>query len=672
METFDQESIKWFREQVKNYKKQQEQYLKYAEKLQLVLEKGVKEIAPVSIIETRAKTVSSFADKLLRKKDLYFKKGEPYTDLCGGRVITYTQDKIKQICEFIEKNFEVEWDYCIAPDERLEPDKFGYRSIHYIVKFEKKAMTFSNNETIDIPEELHGLRAEIQIRSILEHAWAVFSHEMSYKNDFNIPQKWERELASVAALLESADTMFSKIQQGLSTYANSYGAYLNEDQIKERIKMYKIILEYDPHNYLLAHSIARLAKYLGQWDEVVRMLYNFKDSEYQPLLRDLGTALYKKNKENPDYAEYKEGQSLLEMVSSSTYPDPDACCSLAGSYKNQEEDEKAYEYYRKAYEIAPYDPYALGNYLEYEMTRCRDISLVRPMRPVIEKAQQRCREHIEVGINLPWAYYDLGKFFMLLEKPYDALNTYAKAVQLSTDSWMIETSLKTLEKNENALNSFVGFEWACSLLLLGLVFKSPSKMSILNLDAKFKRCTQSITSPVLIIAGGCDASVESWIKTYTQFLKEALLDFKGTVISGGTTAGVSGLAGDLQDYYPGSIKTIGYAPNSNDVEIDERYSEVCFTGDNNFSPLEPLQYWADILRQGIKPSDVKVVGINGGMLAGAEFRIALAFGARVGLISGSGREADKLLIDKEWNNANNLFGISFDDEVALKSFLSYK
>ncbi len=670
METFDQKTIKWFRDQIENYKEQQDLYLSYAEKLQLVLEKEIKDIAPVSIIETRTKTISSFADKLLRKKDLYLKNGEPYTDLCGGRVITYTQDKIKPICEFIENKFDVDWDYCIAPDERLEPDKFGYRSIHYIVKFKQKTMTFSSNETIEIPEELHGLRAEIQIRSILEHAWAVFSHEMSYKNEFNIPQKWERELASVAALLESADAMFSKIQQGLSTYASSYGAYLNEDQIEEKIKMYKIILEYDPHNYLLAHAIARLAKYLGQWDEVVRVLYNFKDSKYQPLLRDLGTALYKKNKDNPGHAEYKEGQRLLKMVSSSPYSDPDASCSLAGSYKNQEEDEKAYEFYRRAYEIDPYDPYALGNYLEYEMTRCRDVSLVRPMRPVIEKAQQRCREHIEVGINLPWAYFDLGKFFMLLEKPFDAFNAYAKAVHLSTHSWMIETSLKTLEKNEDFLNSLVGFEWACRLLLLGIVVKFPSKMSTFNLDTKFKHYSQAIMPPVLIITGGCDANVEDRIRTYTKFLKEALSDFEGTVISGGTTAGVSGLAGVLQEYYPGRIKTIGYAPNSKDAEIDERYSEVYYTGGDDFSPLEPLQYWADILQQGVRPSDVKVVGVNGGLLAGAEFRMALAFGARLGLISGSGREADRLLMDTEWNNLDNLYSFSFYDQTAFKAFLS--
>jgi len=670
METFDQKTIKWFRDQIENYKEQQDLYLSYAEKLQLVLEKEIKDIAPVSIIETRTKTISSFADKLLRKKDLYLKNGEPYTDLCGGRVITYTQDKIKPICEFIENKFDVDWDYCIAPDERLEPDKFGYRSIHYIVKFKQKTMTFSSNETIEIPEELHGLRAEIQIRSILEHAWAVFSHEMSYKNEFNIPQKWERELASVAALLESADAMFSKIQQGLSTYASSYGAYLNEDQIEEKIKMYKIILEYDPHNYLLAHAIARLAKYLGQWDEVVRVLYNFKDSKYQPLLRDLGTALYKKNKDNPGHAEYKEGQRLLKMVSSSPYSDPDASCSLAGSYKNQEEDEKAYEFYRRAYEIDPYDPYALGNYLEYEMTRCRDVSLVRPMRPVIEKAQQRCREHIEVGINLPWAYFDLGKFFMLLEKPFDAFNAYAKAVHLSTHSWMIETSLKTLEKNEDVLNSLVGFEWACRLLLLGIVVKFPSKMSTFNLDTKFKHYSQATMPPVLIITGGCDANVEDRIRTYTKFLKEALSDFEGTVISGGTTAGVSGLAGVLQEYYPGRIKTIGYAPNSKDAEIDERYSEVYYTGGDDFSPLEPLQYWADILQQGVRPSDVKVVGVNGGLLAGAEFRMALAFGARLGLISGSGREADRLLMDTEWNNLDNLYSFSFYDQTAFKAFLS--
>jgi len=281
------------------------------------------------------------------------------------------------------------------------------------------------------------------------------------------------------------------------------------------------------------------------------------------------------------------------------------------------------------------------------------------------------RELIEKGINLPWAYYDLGRFLMVMEKPYEAFNAYAKAVQLSTDSCFIETSLQILGKNVDFLNSFIGFKWVYRLLLLGIVSKSPSKISILNFDANFKICSQSITSPVLVIAGGCDNNAEIQIKAYEHFLKYAFPDYQGTVVSGGTTAGVSGLAGTLQEYYPGKLKTIGYAPSSiNDAEIDKRYSEICFTGGIIYSPLEPLQYWADILRRGIKPSGVRVLGINGGMLAGAEFRMALAFGAKVGLIAGSGREADKLLMDEEWNDSDYLFRIPRDDKVAFKSFLS--
>jgi hypothetical protein len=44
-----------------------------------------------------------------------------------------------------------------------------------------------------------------------------------------------------------------------------------------------------------------------------------------------------------------------------------------------------------------------------------------------------------------------------------------------------------------------------------------------------------------------------------------------------------------------------------------------------------------------------LLGINGGKIAAVEFRIALALWARVGLIAGSGREADILAEDADWS-----------------------
>ncbi len=49
---------------------------------------------------------------------------------------------------------------------------------------------------------------------------------------------------------------------------------------------------------------------------------------------------------------------------------------------------------------------------------------------------------------------------------------------------------------------------------------------------------------------------------------------------------------------------------------------------------------------------VKLLGFNGGSIAACEYRIALAFGARVGIVEGSGREADNFLQDVFWHEAD--------------------
>lgn len=68
-------------------------------------------------------------------------------------------------------------------------------------------------------------------------------------------------------------------------------------------------------------------------------------------------------------------------------------------------------------------------------------------------------------------------------------------------------------------------------------------------------------------------------------------------------------------------------------EPDEKNYHICdveyTTGD--YSPMGPIQTWADLLLAGVDPSSVRLLGINGGKLCGFEFRLAMAMGSAVGL-----------------------------------------
>jgi len=431
----------------------------------------------------------------------------------------------------------------------------------------------------------------------------------------------------------------------------------------------EIVLEYDKENAEMAHRLGKLAITLGDWRKAIGVLSQYVDSEYLPVLRDLGVAICKLYGANPDSPGYRQGQKYLEAASTPPNRDADALASLAGTWKEIDED-KARELYRQAFEVDPSDPYPLGNYLEYEISYQRNTSLVSLMRPMIDTAIRRCRDCADVGMNMPWAFYDIGKFYLFLGKPYESFAAYAKAVQLSTAEFMIDTSLKSLDRLTIVKNELKGHEWVRRLLLVGRATKFPTDEATEEVKKLASLEHNLITSPVVIVAGGCDASVEQQMQSYCRLMVKAFQDFKGTIISGGTTAGISGLVGEVMENYPDAIQTIGYVPGQTpaEVSIDKRYSEIRYTEGEDFSPLEALQYWVDLIAGGVHPSQIKLLGINGCNIAAAEYRIALALGAYVAIIEESGREAAKLLSDNDWSTSERLMVLP-NDGIIVRAFI---
>ena len=184
---------------------------------------------------------------------------------------------------------------------------------------------------------------------------------------------------------------------------------------------------------------------------------------------------------------------------------------------------------------------------------------------------------------------------------------------------------------------------------------------------------ESLASPVVIVAGGCDARFEQQVQAYRDLMVEAFRGYQGTIVSGGTLAGVSRIVGDVQEAYPESVRTIGYVPGGDlrsfGTERDPRYAEIRRSERPGFSVLGPLETWADIMSSGVDPADVRVLAINGGEIAAAEYRIALALGATVGVLEESGREAARLWTDEEWREAQGLIDLP-PEEAIVRSFVN--
>jgi hypothetical protein len=269
-------------------------------------------------------------------------------------------------------------------------------------------------------------------------------------------------------------------------------------------------------------------------------------------------------------------------------------------------------------------------------------------------------------MQTPSAFYERGKSCLLSREPFESLRAYAKALQISLKKQDIELALNTINEFTNQ-EQLIGYYWIRKLLQIGLAVKFPATNGGASALEQLKKLAstnyQILEEPIVIVAGGCSVEVEAQMRTYHGLVLESFRDFKGTIVSGGTTSGISGLIGEAQRKYPITVRTVGYVPKTKTDLIDKRYREIRFTDGEKFSPLEPLQYWIDIIASGIKADGVKLLGINGGIISAIEYRMALALGAQVAIVVGSGMEADQLLLDNEWNNSKNLISMPNDAET---------
>jgi putative GTP pyrophosphokinase len=151
-------------------------------------------------ITKRAKTLKSFAEKISRKH--YKGRLDEITDLAGVRVVFLYKKDRRAIERLIEDEFEIIEK--VDKNEDRNPDSFGYGALHYLVHIGKK----SSGARYD---DLKGLICEIQVRTVLQDAWAIFDHHLSYKQEADIPSVLRRKINSLAGLFETADDHFDQL-----------------------------------------------------------------------------------------------------------------------------------------------------------------------------------------------------------------------------------------------------------------------------------------------------------------------------------------------------------------------------------------------------------------------------------------------------------------------------
>jgi ppGpp synthetase/RelA/SpoT-type nucleotidyltranferase len=148
------------------------------------------------------------------------------TDLSAIRIITFFPRTIAQIDSMLREEFEI-LERSDKSEDLLEDEKFGYQSIHYLVKLN------SGRAVLSEYERFASAITEVQVRTILQHAWAEIEHDIQYKSATTIPTDIRRRFMALAGLLEIADREFQAIQDDDRALTEAAESLVNEGKLDE-------------------------------------------------------------------------------------------------------------------------------------------------------------------------------------------------------------------------------------------------------------------------------------------------------------------------------------------------------------------------------------------------------------------------------------------------------
>jgi putative GTP pyrophosphokinase len=161
---------------------------------------------PVAVpIDGRIKSFASVVDKIGASGGRY-SGPDDLQDLVGLRIITPFRRDIDAAADCVERSFRIFRRY--DTEHRLADDQFGYSSLHYVV-----GAPYEWGDT-----KLLTLRAEVQVRTMAQHLWAVASHVLQYKSTSAVPADLRRAVNRSAALLELVDLEFDRLLQEREFY----------------------------------------------------------------------------------------------------------------------------------------------------------------------------------------------------------------------------------------------------------------------------------------------------------------------------------------------------------------------------------------------------------------------------------------------------------------------
>lgn len=155
-------------------------YERFAATVAAILRAALDEAPEIKVqqVQHRAKDVSSLAKKLAaRSHDAAKPIQSSAKDLAGCRIVVYSNDDVTRIANsrLLVDNFEVDWERTRVHQPGVADGASQFIANNYVVKLK--------DDRAGLPEyrAYTGLWCEVQLQTILNHAWAATAHDTIYK-----------------------------------------------------------------------------------------------------------------------------------------------------------------------------------------------------------------------------------------------------------------------------------------------------------------------------------------------------------------------------------------------------------------------------------------------------------------------------------------------------------
>lgn len=219
---------------IRQYIEQKELYEEYSEvSAKLIKTFLINSHIPVYAIEQRTKGIDNLREKISRKsvQGVVYKKISDITDLSGVRIIVFFEDDIRRVNDILKGEFQFRRKDLGADTQERKKLLRGYVSVHSLITLKTSRARLSEYT------RFKGLVCEVQVMSVLQHAWAEIEHGIGYKPKI---REAELERSEIRALFKKNADLVRRVDKNFVDIRKKHAALLADYSAK--VEQRKLLL----------------------------------------------------------------------------------------------------------------------------------------------------------------------------------------------------------------------------------------------------------------------------------------------------------------------------------------------------------------------------------------------------------------------------------------------